>query len=110
MSNCESDLNDALLDVQYLVANCHLLRVGPTDAVESQDQEFDVLDIKVRPTANDNAVVLVVGQTCPNIKYCTDCSKLLQIRAHLQEQQIAGSNGDCGVLCVPSDQFVSFIT
>ena len=110
MSNCESDLNDVLLDVQYLVANCHLLHVGPTDAVESQDQEFEVLDIKVRPTANDNALVLVVGQTCPNIKYCTDCSKLLQIRAHLQEQQIAGSNGDCGILCVPSDQFVSFIT
>ena len=31
-----------LLDVQYLVANCHLLHVGPTDAVESQDQEFEV--------------------------------------------------------------------
>ena len=94
LSNCESDLNDVLLDVQYLVVNCHLLHVGPTYAVESQDQEFEVLDIKVRPTANDNALVLVVGQTCPNIKYCTDCSKLLQIRAHLQEQQIAGSNSD----------------
>ena len=110
VANCESDLNDVLLDVQYLVANCHLLHVGPTDTVESQDQEFEVPDIKVRPTANDNAVVLVVGQTCPNITYCTDCSKLLQILAHLQEQHVAGSNGDCGVLCVPSDQFVSFIT
>ena len=88
-----------LLDVQYLVANCHLLHVGPTYAVESQDQEFEVLDIKVRPTANDNALVLVVGQTCPNIKYCTDCSKLLQIRAHLQEQHIAGSNGDWRPVC-----------
>ena len=39
-----------LLDVQYLVANSHLLHVGPNDAVESQDQEFEVLDIKVRPT------------------------------------------------------------
>ena len=57
-----------LLDVLYLVANSHLLHAGPTDAVESQDQEFEVLDIKVRPTANDNAVELVVGQTCPNIK------------------------------------------
>ena len=94
LSNCESDLNDVLLDVQYLVANCHLLHVGPTHAVEYQDQEFEVLDIKVRPTANDNALLLVVGQTCPNIKYCTYCSKLLQIRAHLQAQQIAGSNGD----------------
>ena len=53
-----------LLDVQYLVANSHLLHAGPTDAVESQDQEFEVLDIKVRPTANDNALVFVAGYAC----------------------------------------------
>ena len=50
---------DSVTDVQYFVANSRLLHVGPTDAVESQDQEFEVLDIKVRPTANDNALVLV---------------------------------------------------
>ena len=48
-----------------------------------------------------------VGQTCPNIN---KLHRLLQIRAQLQEQQIAGYTGDCGSLCVPSDQFVSFIT
>ena len=53
-----------LLDVQYFVANSRLLHVGPTDAVESQDQEFEVLDIKVRPTANDNALVLVARYAC----------------------------------------------
>ena len=53
-----------LLDVQYLVANSHLLHVGPTDAGEYQDQEFEVLDIKVRPTANDNALVLVARYSC----------------------------------------------
>ena len=56
-----------LLDVQYLVANSHLLHVGPqNDAVESQDQEFEVPDIKVRPTgtAHDNALVLVARYTC----------------------------------------------
>ena len=41
-----------------------MLHVGPTDAVESQGQEFEVLDIKVRPTANDNALVLVARYAC----------------------------------------------
>ena len=97
-----------LLDVQYLVANSHLLHVGPNDAVESQDQEFEVLDIKVRPTgtAHDNALVLVARYTCrTNLSKHKPC-----LRAQLQEQQIAGSNGDCGGMCVPIDQFVPFIT
>ena len=29
----------------YVVANSHLLHAGPTDEVESQDQEFEVMDI-----------------------------------------------------------------
>ena len=56
-----------------------------------------------------------------NRKNCTDCSTLLQGCAQLQEQPAdemvfihnnayGASNGDCGGLCVPSDQFVSFIT
>ena len=65
MSNCESDLNDVLLDVQYLVANSHMLHVGPTDAVESKYQEFEVLFIKVRPTANDNALATC---TCGQVR------------------------------------------
>ena len=71
--------------------------------------------IYVRPIANDNALVVVAGCACrTNLSKhktnCTDCSKLLHILAQLQEQQSAASNVDCGGLCVPSDQFVYFIT
>ena len=45
-----------------------------------------------------------------NHKNCTDCSKLLQGCAQLQEQPADEMVFIRGGLCVPSDQFVSFIT
>ena len=125
LSNCESDVNNVLLDVFG-----RQLPQGSVGVVttETQNKELDIEYeqlIGTISTVNANALVYVAGYTCRTYlskhSDCTNCSKLLQGRTHLegktaddmvfiQNKAYSNCSGACGGLCVPSTELVSFIT
>lgn len=126
LSNCESDINDVLLNVfaqRQDISTCTYSSVPDLRALDLDPVNVNISDLVCdKSLPMRNAVVYVAGYTCRKylLKYeCDECSALLRVNspAENREDRMFLSNksytGDVGKKCglfVPSDNFVHFIS